>query len=520
MPRQVSIGTKTDILRAVRERYLNAKRSSKARILDELVAITGYHRKHAIRILRQDADSVQSDVIRGRTRIYDEAVRESLVVVWEVADRVCGRRLKAIVPCLIDSMERHGHLRLDPVVRNKLLTVSVPTIDRLLRTAKEKTKCSHRRRKRPNALVKQGVPVRTFADWKDEPPGFCEADFVAHNGGESSGACIHTLVATDLATGWTEALPLLSRHETLVTEALEVLRSQLPFPLLGLDFDNDSTLMNESVLRYCRGHEITITRSREYRKNDQAWIEQKNGAVIRRTVGHGRFSGVVAAHTLGRLYRLSRLYVNFFQPSQKLRSKTREGARVRKMYFTAATPYERVLKSDRISESIKEELRARWRTLDPVRLLHDIRELQAALCALALPPGSSYGEAPASQSLEKFLASLPHLWKEGDARPTHRTKSPSTRYWRTRIDPFKEVWPKVLSWLQETPDVTAKDLFMKLQHLHPERFPAGQLRSLQRRIREWRQAMARELIYAGVAEIVSDQGRLLPDGNLSGNIPK
>ena len=362
--------------------------------------------------------------------------------------------------------------------------------------------------------------MRTFSDWNNEPPEFCEADFVAHNGGENSGSCVYSFVVTDIASGWTECLPLMARQEALVVEALEVLRSLLPFPLLGLDFDNDNTLINESVLAYCRTHGIKVTRSREYRKNDQAWIEQKNGAVVRRLVGHGRFSGVVATHTLGRLYQLSRLYVNFFQPSQKLQAKIRKGTKVTKIYLAPATPYQRVLDSSRVSEAVKEKLREQWCSLDPVRLLHDIRELQAALRALVKSSGSEYGEVSASQNLEKFLASLPRLWRNGDARPTHRIKPASSRYWRMRTNPFKDVWPEVLAWLQDGPDTTAKDLFARLRHDHPDHFYPGQLRTLQRQVREWRQAMARELIYVEVEKSDTGIERVLTAANLSGNIPK
>ena len=520
MERQVSVRTRKEVLAVLSVRYQKAERSEKVRILDELVTITGYHRKHVIRLLGNHKDLVQSEVKQVRNRIYDEVVKETLVVIWEIADRICSKRFKAIIPCLIESMERHGYLQLDPVIRDKLMTVSVATIDRLLKSVRAIGKGSRKRRRRPNATLKKQVPVRTFADWNNEPPGFFEADFVAHNGGVIAGACVHSFVATDVASGWTECLPLIARQETLVVETIKVLRSQLPFPLLGLDFDNDATLMNESVFDYCKNHGIKITRSREYRKNDQAWIEQKNGAVVRRLVGYARFSGIVAAHTLGRFYQLSRLYVNFFQPSQKLRSKIREGAKVTKFYFKPATPYQRLLESERVSKTVKDKLRNQWRILDPVKLLYEIRQLQTTLCALAKLPGSEYGQIPVSQSLEKFLATLPNLWRYGDARPTHRNKPASPRAWRTRTDPFKKVWPEVLGWLQDAPDTTAKELFEELQHAHPDYFRPGQLRTLQRRVREWRHAMARELIYTGLEKPENTLKTKLPEVSFSGNISK
>lgn len=349
MERRVSAETRKQILLALRGRYRQADRREKRHILNQLVAITGYHRKHAIRLLA-DKDRIgdDSNVRAVPPRIYDEAVLEALIVVWEAADRICSKRLKVVMPSFIGSMERHGYLRLDPELREKLLGMSVATIDRLLRPVRVKAKGRRKRRRPPSAALKALIPVHTFADWAGEPPGFCEADLVAHNGGESAGRYVHTLVVTDVATGWTECLALVCRQGALVVEALEVVAAQFPFPLLGLDFDNDGVFMNDGVVTFCQTRGIRLTRSRVYRKNDQAWIEQKNGAVVRRFTGYARFSGIVAAHTLGRLYQLVRLYVNFFQPSFKLQSKVRQGARVTKTYLQPATPCDRALASDHV----------------------------------------------------------------------------------------------------------------------------------------------------------------------------
>ena len=182
------------------------------------------------------------------------------------------------------------------------------------------------------------MPVRTFADWHDPPPGFFEADLVAHSGPVASGSFVQTLVLTDIATGWTECAPLLVREQRLLIEVLGELRKLLPFALLGFDTDNDSVFMNETVRDYCQASGVVFTRCRPYRKNDQAWVEQKNGAVVRRLVGYRRFEGLEAAAELARLYAAVRLFVNFFQPSFKLAEKQRDGARVIKRYHKPATP--------------------------------------------------------------------------------------------------------------------------------------------------------------------------------------
>ena len=271
--------------------------------------------------------------VQGR-RIYDEAVREAVIVVWEASDRICGKRLKAALPNLVDSMERHGHLSLDPVVRERLLSVSAATLDRLLKPIRT-TAGSRRRRKRTPYMESQ-IPVRTYKDW--DPPGFLEIDLVAHRDGTLSDSFIHSLVATAICTGWTEAVPLLDREQSLVVAGLEAIAKQLSFPVLGIDSDNGSVFINDTLTRYCADRGIEFTRSRAYRKNDQAWIEQKNGAVIRRFLGHERYSGQVAGQTIAHLHSVMRLYVNYLQPSFKLMEETRNGSAVTKRYSLPATP--------------------------------------------------------------------------------------------------------------------------------------------------------------------------------------
>ena len=205
-----------------------------------------------------------------------EAVREAVVVVWEASDRICGKRLHAALLHLVESMERHGHLHLDSLVRERLLSASASTLDRLLKPVRA-TAGSRRRRGRRKSLGRQ-VPVRTYNDWNEPPPGYLEIDLVAHCGGPLSGSFIHSLVVTDVCTGWTEAVPLLARDQSLVLAGLEAIRRQLPFPILGIDSDNDGAFINETLLEWTAKQGIEFTRSRAYRSNDQAYIEQKNGA--------------------------------------------------------------------------------------------------------------------------------------------------------------------------------------------------------------------------------------------------
>ncbi|WP_458012353.1 integrase catalytic domain-containing protein, partial [Candidatus Solincola sp.] len=480
-----------ELKEAIQKRYFQSSKKEKTRILDEFVAMTGYHRKHAIRLLGAYSHDSRSTNPCGK-RIYDEAVKEALTILWEAADRICGKRLVVILPVLVEAMERNGHLSLDPQVRSLLLAMSASTIDRLLAPIRLEAKGKRKRKNTPKKASRL-IPVRTFADWKEPAPGELEVDFVPHCGGTMAGVFIHSLAATDVYSGWTEAIPLLAREQALAKEGLDILCLQFPVEVISMNTDNDGAFINDTLLAYCTEKNIGFTRSRPYQKNDQAWIEQKNGAVIRRFVGYDRFSGVVAGQLLGQLYRAVRLYVNYFQPSFKLRETIREGAKSKRRYFRPATPCDRLLEHEMVSGEIKDALRSERSRLDPIRLLRRIRDLQAALAALASPENAS---GPGRSSLDDFLAQLPGLWKEGEVRPTHRGPQEAARYWRTRKDPFEEVWPEILYWLREDPDATAKPLFDRLLISHPGQFKDGQLRTLQRRVKEWRQVMARELIFA------------------------
>ena len=334
--RKVSMAARDELVNALARRYAVAGRAEKTRILDEFVAITGFHRKHAMRLLRCDAKARRSEAQATR-QIYNEAVREAIVVLWEASDRICGKRLKALMPTLVEAMERHGHLKLGPEIRAAVLAMSASTIDRSLRAVREQAGGRRRRRTVPPSSIRRSIPVRTFADWEDPPPGFVEADLVAHSGPVASGSFVQTLVITDIATGWTECAPLLYREQTLLKEILGEIRRLLPFELLGFDTDNDSVFVNETVRDYCRDSGIVFTRCRPWHKNDQAFVEQKNGAIVRRIVGYRRLEGMEAAAALSRLYTTTRLFVNFFQPSFKLASKRREGARVRKRFHPPAS---------------------------------------------------------------------------------------------------------------------------------------------------------------------------------------
>jgi len=497
--------TRKELVEALRARYRGAKPAEKIKILDEFVAVAGYHRKHAVRLLRCESAAEKKEAA-ARNRVYDEAVRQALTVLWEAADRVCGKRLKALIPTLVEAMERHGHLALDAVVKDKILQVSAASIDRVLANARTHIDGQRKRRTGVGAAIRRSIPVRTFADWRDPPPGFFEIDMVEHCGGpKTDGDFVHTLTLTDIASGWTECVAMPLRNQSLVVEALSVAEEQLPFAMLGVDSDNDSAFMNQTVFDYCKARELVQTRSRAYKKNDQAWVEQKNGAIVRRLVGYGRLSGPEATKALAQLYASSRLYINFFQPSFKLKSKTRDGARVKKLYHAPATPCDRLLAHDSVDAQTKERLKAQFKSLDPVRLLQEIRAAQQTLSDLAAHGVRTEAATSTPPDVAAFLASLSSAWKDGEARPTHRKQANATHWWRTRPDPFADAWPVVEGWLIAQPSISAKELMDRLAAMVPDAYASkAQLRTMQRRVKAWRADKAKDLILGALRKTAAD----------------
>jgi hypothetical protein len=257
------LATRRELIKAISARYRSAPRSEKRKILNEFIALTGFHRKHAIRVLRRPTG--KEKVLALRTRLYGPADRDALIVLWEASDRICGKRLKEAIPALVAAMERHGHLQLAIDVRQRLLAMSAATIDRILQPAREKGK-QRRRRSSINTPLRRSISIRTFSDWNDPPPGFFEMDMVAHCGQSLAGSHAHSLVMTDIASGWTEVAAMVVREQTLITITIEEVSRKLSFPILGLDVDNDSAFINETVVDYCKGRNIKLTRSRAYKK--------------------------------------------------------------------------------------------------------------------------------------------------------------------------------------------------------------------------------------------------------------
>jgi hypothetical protein len=512
----MSFLAKRELLAQVAARYRDATSHQKSQILDEFVAATGYARKYAIHLLTQPELPPVQPLTRPRPRRYGPAVQAALELAWVAANEVCAKRLVPFLPDLVASLEHHGHLIVSEETRTQLLRISPATADRLLQARRREGQPHGISTTKPGALLKRHVPVRTFTDWNDARPGFVEADLVAHCSTRAEGSYLYSLVLTDVATGWTECLPLPHRSQEAVLQALDTARRLLPFPLLGLDTDNGSEFLNQEVLAYCEREHITFTRGRAYKKNDQCYVEQKNGSIVRALVGYDRFEGEAAYRQLAELYRAVRLYVNGFQPSMKLHTKHREGSKVSRTYHDARTPLQRLVASAALPKETQERLVALFQALDPVRLLQQLHALQEALWQHAIVSRGTMAEAmsptppevrdvrfdvqgcglPSSVSRQADAATgtassdtelTALLTGRGlSKRKYRRSATPAARTWRTRADPFASMWDEVRQRLELAPERTAKAIFLELQQEYPGRYPDGQLRTLQRRVKEWR----------------------------------
>jgi hypothetical protein len=376
----MSLKSKRELLEVLRPRYLKAKKVEKQKMLDEFTSATGYHRKHAIRILRNPRQ-VQNH-LKGKNKtfktIYTGEVVTALEQIWEIYGHICSKRLQPFLPEAIKVLERCQEIEMSEDTKRLLLRISSSSIDRCLRSIRIKSPHGLSTTK-PGSLLKNLIPVHTFTEWDEERPGFMEIDLVAHCGNTTEGQYLNTLTCTDISTGWTDITGLLHRSQETVHKAIHQMRQRLPFPLLGIDSDNGREFINDLLYRYCKDEKITFTRSRPYKKNDQAHVEQKNWSVVRHTVGYDRWQTEQELVLLESIYDDLRLYINFFQPSLKLIAKERIGNKTIKRYDTAKTPYQRVLERKDISLEAKARLVNLYVQLNPAELRRRIDQKTARL---------------------------------------------------------------------------------------------------------------------------------------------
>ena len=366
----------------LRPRYQQADKRERGRMLDEYCRTTGCHRKAAIRRLR--AARRRSTRPPGRPPRY--ASRELGPVLeraWLASDQLSGKLLVPILPALLTALETHHGQRIAPAVRTGLTAASAATLDRLLRPLRRRRPRQPRRIAPALSSVRAQVPLRTWSEWTDVAPGALQGDLVLHCGESTEGLYVTTLVAVDVATTWTELQAIWGLHQQRVTGGIEHLHQRLPFPLREWHSDNGSEFINACLLGWCQRRGIRFTRGRPYRKNDQAWVEQRNGLLVRRLVGYDRYSSRAAQAVLQRLYGLLRLQHNFFRPVRKLLSKRRVGSKVVKRYDAARTPYQRVLAAGVLTPEQRQALAQQVHALDPIALARDIQQTLDVLWKLA-----------------------------------------------------------------------------------------------------------------------------------------
>ena len=355
-------------------RYRKADKAGKSRILDEFCHSTGYHRKYAIALLRHagktqlrriDKKTVKVKITatkrkkRVYNKFYDEHVEKAVLAIWAFFRFLCGKRLLPMIRDNLDTLAENCKFSrfITAEVKDKLAKVSRSTIERMLRLERKRKKTKGSCSTKPGTLLKQQIAVRTFWSWDDKKPGFCEIDTVSHDGGYAQGEYLYTLSTTDVCLSWSEFRALKNKARKWTEQALEDIRAGFPVPLKGIDSDNGTEFINWHLKYWCEQHNINFTRGRQYHKNDNAFVEQKNGDVIRKTIGYGRFQGDDALEALAQVYSILNPLNNFFYPNLKCIDKKQVGQRTKRIYEKEPkTPFQRVMERDDISDEIKQRL--------------------------------------------------------------------------------------------------------------------------------------------------------------------
>ena len=364
--------SKREYLLAIWERYQRVGRRFKSKILDEFCAVCGYTRKYAIGLLSRKPRRRQCKP--GPRRRYDGQVLEPLKVIWLAAEQMCSKRLKAALPLWLPFYEQE-HGPLVEAVRKKLLQISAASIDRLLKKERARYRGKGLCGTRPGGLLKHQIPIRTDNDDVDRP-GFLEADTVAHCGNSLAGDFIWSITFTDIFCQWTENRATWNKGGQGVLGQVKDVEANLPFELLGFDVDNGSEFLCFHLWRYLldRPRPVPLTRSRPYRKNDQAHVEQKNWTHVRQLLGYQRLEQPQLVPLINELYRTWGRLHNFFCPNLKLLSKTRKGAKTIRKYSPPQTPYQRLLESKHLSQEQKQKLQNRFQQLNPLQLKREIEQ--------------------------------------------------------------------------------------------------------------------------------------------------
>lgn len=374
-----------DTVKTMSKKYRKLRKKEKGRVLDHLVDEHGYNRQYASRMLKRPVDDKGGKERRGSKQQY-QVIYGALKQIWQWFDYICSARLVAVMEEAVGRLKACGELHLDEAAEKKLASMSPRTMDRLLAKDRKALSLRSKARTRPGTLLKHLVPVKTYSEWKDAKPGFLQVDCVGHDGGNARGQFNQTLNATDVATTWTETRAVKNKAQTWVVGALEEILDDFPFPILGIHSDSGGEFINVPLVKLCDDRDLAFTRSRPGRKNDNAYVEQKNWSIVRRAVGYGRHED--DEDLLNELYRVLRLYTNFFMPTMKCVARTRRGSRTTRHYDRPQTPYQRVVASPWVAAAKKARLHTIYATLNPVALKKEITRLQGILIRRAARRGT------------------------------------------------------------------------------------------------------------------------------------
>lgn len=393
----LTMATRKELSKEVARRYQKASRGEKRDMLNEFCQAIGYNRHYAAYILHNLGRQVywrsptggQTVIIVGERRVkkqrqqrprkYDDAVCDYLLIFWEVLDYPCGKRLKRCLEPMVAKARQFKEMAVPRKEEAKLQQISPATIDRMLKSERKKYELKCRSKTKPGTLLKKQIAIRSGVEWDEDAVGYVELDLVGHDGGNTGGDYCFTLNVTDIKSGWTEMQAVRNKAQCWVFDALQDIRTRLPFDLKGIDSDNGSEFINAHLLSYCQEEALVFTRSRSYQKNDNCHVEQKNFTAVRNFVGYNRYDREEELALLNELYVHLRLYLNFFHPQMKLVSKERLGSKVKKQYDMPQTPYQRLLTLEEISAERKTRLQVNYDQLNPFALKRTINKLQERL---------------------------------------------------------------------------------------------------------------------------------------------
>jgi hypothetical protein len=367
--------------------YKRGSKSEKTLILHALVELTGWHRDHARHALKEAGTIKLVRPRRSRAPLYPAHLTSALVFLWTLSRYPAGKRLAPMLVVLVAMLRRDGDLDLSDADATLLVSMSAATVDRHLKPERVRLGLKGRSHTKPGTLLKSQIPIRTWAEWSENRPGFVEIDLVGHEGGNSNGEFCFTLTMTDIATGWTINRSVKNKAARWVLEAIEEASGRFPFPILGIDSDNGSEFINAHLFEYCTNHQITFTRSRSGNKNDGAHVEQKNWTHVRQLVGYLRFDTDAELELLNRIWALDGIFTNYLLAQQKLVEKHRHGAKITKRYDRAQTPYARALAHDGVCEASRDAMNAMFAGVQMASIYDQIQSHTVELERVALTKG-------------------------------------------------------------------------------------------------------------------------------------